>query len=64
MSKLGDSSFIRKLTQRNTTLIQSLLGDNIILMDQNALKVAVSAQDGDYSCQMVPFQLYTNFNHL
>ena len=64
MSKLGDSSCIRNLNQRNTTFMKKLLGDNIISMDKNALKFAISAQDGDFSCQMVPFQLYTNFNHL
>ena len=64
MSKLGDSSWIGKLAQRTTTFMKTLLEDNIILMDKNALEVVVSVQDGDFSCQMVSFQLYTNFNHL
>ena len=53
-----------KATQRPTTFMKKLLGDNIISMDKNALEVTAPAQDGDFSCQMVPFQLYTNFNHL
>ena len=44
--------------------MKTLLGDNIISMDKNAIKFAESAQDGDFSCQMVPFQLYTTFGYL
>ena len=55
MSKLADSSFIGKLTQRTTTFMNKDLGDNIILMDKNALKFAISTYNGDFSCQMVPF---------
>ena len=64
MSKLGDSNCIGKLTQISKTFMKKLLGDNIISMDKNTLEITISAQDGDFSCQMVPFQLYTNFNHL
>ena len=38
--------------------------NNINFMDENALEVTTSAQGGDFSCQMVPFQMYMNFNHL
>ena len=44
--------------------MKTLLGDNIILIDKNALEVAASTEDGDFLCEMVPFQLYTNYNHL
>ena len=40
---------------------EELAGDNIISMDENALKVIASAEDGDLSYQMVPFQSYMNF---
>ena len=64
MSKLGDLSCIGKPTQRPTTFMKALVGDNIISMEKSSLKITTSVQDGDFSCQMVPFQLYTNFNHL
>ena len=43
---------------------QKSFGDNIILMDKNTLEVTRSAQGGDFSFQMVPFQFKKNYNHL
>ena len=64
MSKLDDSSGYGKITQSNSTLIKELFKNKVICMDENALKVTISAQGGDFSLQMVPFQFKMNFNHL
>ena len=67
MSKLSDSSCYGKITQSTTTLMKELFRNKVIWMDENSLKITVSAYNGDLWCQVMPFQVQScsrHFQHL